>query len=594
MADPLSIAGGALAVITAATNTASVICKFIRECRDARADLTQITRELSEITLILELIGDENAAATKHYLPNALQTQIQAMLTSCTTSVEQIEKILAKCRGKPGPLRWTVLEKDKATALKGSLEAFKSGLSLALETVNSSITREVKYTAEAIQDNTAEIKRDTSEILDEIHKLRNQLPSSSPLNQERPRLEQWLDNLTHYAETIAADNQADEVSDAASFPKDVEEQNKSHDDAITQPSAAIDRANDTIPDLVLRFWSLLTGELLMSLPVLREGFNDPGADVVKPRTSDTSVKFCPAKPELILADVRHCEKEVWNWKDRLRVGIAPHAQTIFTKCTKFRMRFVPQSTLIYAHDRKWLMIVDLIAPLKFWKISVSDLIGRTRGESSLDETGFEKLWFVSDCEILIVRKSPATSSRKLCLGELLCLPLPSNDRNFQGASIDKRYSPEVIKGARVTAKFYLPREAKSRYETILDDETRSLMLVNSRDYHIVGVKLKRSYITLTSVHLDTGVQLSQWHHTSTCERWGIPRPYKYAFVDSEKPISCDVVRVKDGISLGTLPICWTGVLLKSSKLAFWRHGGSGIEFAMTDVSLDELDGVAIN
>ncbi|KAI1147461.1 hypothetical protein F4825DRAFT_149080 [Nemania diffusa] len=54
MADPLSIASGALAVITAAQKTATSIYKFIRDCREARTDLSKITGELSELTVILD------------------------------------------------------------------------------------------------------------------------------------------------------------------------------------------------------------------------------------------------------------------------------------------------------------------------------------------------------------------------------------------------------------------------------------------------------------------------------------------------------------------------------------------------------------
>ncbi|KAI0434439.1 hypothetical protein F5Y09DRAFT_252670 [Xylaria sp. FL1042] len=238
MADPLSIASGALTVITVAKQTGDAIYNFIRDCREARADLSRITRDLSELSLILELIRDENAAVTKRCLPDTLQTQVQAMLTSCISTVQEIEKTLTKCRGKSGPLRWTMLEKDKVMTLKGSLEAFKSGLSLALETINLSMAREIKHTTETIQDNTAEIKRDTGEILDQIYKLRDQLPRSLPSDLEQLRLEHWLDNLTHYAETIVTDEDADAVSDVATFPDYTEEQSKLDGEAANQPSAS--------------------------------------------------------------------------------------------------------------------------------------------------------------------------------------------------------------------------------------------------------------------------------------------------------------------------------------------------------------------
>ncbi|KAJ3576742.1 hypothetical protein NPX13_g3598 [Xylaria arbuscula] len=226
MADPLSIASGSLAVITATKQTVSIIYKFIRDCKEARADLGQITGELSELNLILELIKDEDASSTKDCLPSALQSQVQSMLASCTNSVQQIEKTLAKCRGKPGPLLWGLAEKEKVAGLKIQLEAFKSGLSLALETINlfvaAPFTRNpfafdmLKHTTEMVRDNTVEIKRDTSEILNEIYKLRNQLPPGLPSGPDRVRLDQWLDNLTQYAETVVADQASDGMSDRVS------------------------------------------------------------------------------------------------------------------------------------------------------------------------------------------------------------------------------------------------------------------------------------------------------------------------------------------------------------------------------------------
>ncbi len=136
MADPLSIASGALAVITATTQTFSLIVKFIRDCQDARADLNQITRELLDLTLILELVKGESAEATENRLPHRLQSLVHTILKHCTATVQQIEVALDKCRGKPGPLLWTIYEKEKVASLKLSLEATKNSLNIALETVN--------------------------------------------------------------------------------------------------------------------------------------------------------------------------------------------------------------------------------------------------------------------------------------------------------------------------------------------------------------------------------------------------------------------------------------------------------------------------
>ncbi|KAI0912034.1 hypothetical protein F4823DRAFT_249030 [Ustulina deusta] len=244
MADPLSIASGALAVITATTQTFSLIVKFIRDCQDARADLNQITRELLDLTLILELVKGESAEATENRLPHRLQSLVHTILKHCTATVQQIEVALDKCRGKPGPLLWTIYEKEKVASLKLSLEATKNSLNIALETVNISTIRDIK---DMIQDDAAEIKhgiseiqRSHKEILDEIYRLRNQLPSSYQLDQgqkhERRRLEQWLDTLTQYAETIVPSEESMEVLDAASLLVAAEERKYINDRTTSRAS----------------------------------------------------------------------------------------------------------------------------------------------------------------------------------------------------------------------------------------------------------------------------------------------------------------------------------------------------------------------
>ncbi|KAI1350355.1 hypothetical protein F5Y01DRAFT_160206 [Xylaria sp. FL0043] len=754
MADPLSIASGALAVITAAKKAGDAIYNFIRDCKEARADLSQITRELSELSLILELIKDENAAATKDCLPDALQTQVQAMLTSCATTVQQIDKTLAKCRGKSGPLRWTMVEKDKVMALKGSLEAFKSGLSLALETVNLSITRQIKHTTETIQDHTAEIKRDTSEILDEIYKLRDQLPPSLPSDPERLRLEHWLDNLTHYAETIVADEDGEVVLDAASLPEHSEEQSESDDEeAISQPSASTtpvhrgntpinsnkatlgsrrvplstprlgNRQHDQIPyhaisstpcsskivddhycmaletwatlhkDRVLRFWSLSTGKLLMSLPVLRENPCHPGEDVVELTDSNASVQFCPAMPGFILVGINHYLLEVWKWDEGARISIGLDVQTMLTENTQSRVRCVPESTLIYAlNNREQLVIVNILKPLTFQQISLDKLVRLHHAVPTMKGYKVKMARFISEREILILwtfsRFTEFSFSRPFMPKKSLehplwevtifCLPLTLNDENRQVAPVSTKYSDAVIEGASVTAQFNIRQGFISINRMSLDNE-RSLIVAGKQLQKRKAGRVKNTVVAIRAtciIDTHTGTLLSQWHTAG--RKMVIHRPYKYGILydpishntdggqflrtssdrifsryieeaprrhdrghenahsslrrrlrteldrgrdrdrerergrgrdckseeaettpTSERPPRSSrpsgiptygLVVHKDGRHLGTIAMSWNAVVLKSNKLALWRYVGSNIEFAMTDVSLDELSG----
>ncbi|KAI1421558.1 hypothetical protein F5Y12DRAFT_700528 [Xylaria sp. FL1777] len=681
MADPFSIASGSLAVIAAATNTATAIYKFIRDCNEARADLTQLTRELSELTLILELIGDENSAATKDCLPNALQTQVQAMLTSCTAAVQQIETTLAKCRGKPGPLRWTILEKDRVMALKCSLEALKSGLSLALETINLSMMREMKRTTETIQDNNAEIKHDTSQILEEIYKLRNQLPPSLPSNPERLRLEQWLDSLTHYAESIAADREPGEVLDAASFIERTEEQSQSGGRATSQPwisttsevnlrsgqvppasveKDSIDSGNrqpipsrkqhpktdrspkerrsqgsrksrqipPSIPyytiarrpcnsdvinytyctasnvlatlhvDRVLRFWSFPTGRLLTSLPVprhkhsisiLHHKYSISRPVLRQKHKHDTDMIFCPAMPSLILIQVYLSRLEVWKWDEGICIDIAPDLQT-FSKDHEIPMHFVPQSTLMYAYDSKgYLWIVDLLTPLAYRKISLAKLLRPPHDAFSSYGYHIEKVRFISESEVLIQRKlsSANSSSRsqksllqdRLWLVNIIHLPLTSNNQNQQKTSISTRYDDTVIKQASITAQYLLQLGLIDIHYLYPDNNTRKLIVIGAYKSH--GGTLETYYLDL-----DTGAKLYHWY----ADGRGLTCQYKYLVLDDGESDTLVVVRMADGHKLGTIPESRNCIFLRSSMLSLWRFVDSTMEFAVTNVSLEELEG----
>ncbi|KAI0452138.1 hypothetical protein F5B21DRAFT_484720 [Xylaria acuta] len=714
MADPLSIASGALAVITATQKTASMIYKFTRDCKEARTDLTQVTGELSQLTLILELIRDDNAAATEYCLPNALQAQVQAMLTSCATTVQQIENIIAKCHRRPGPLRWTILEKDKVTTLKGSLEAFKSGLSLVLETINLSIIREMNNKTNAIQDITLETKRDTSEILDEIYKLRDQLPPRYPSDQERLHLEQWLDSLTHYAESVVANEVPGELFDAASFlddigqgsdgdtghPKNAEEQEASDDEVASQTSASITsdvelidagdaetperrrgiplasgkdrvesesgsgrpdssrtespktrkpevekhtqnkRGPDEIPyhiigsmpcssklvrlaycmaldiwatlhkDLILRFWSPHKAELIVSLPVLRKHSGDPDVDTAKLMANDVVLIFCPAKPELILIQVRRSKLEAWNWNETRRIALAPDAQTSFLKYMSW-VWFVPQSTLVYFYDDEDnLMIVDLDEPLIYQKVSLAILrrraqVGsrlkipgsnlahllpgrRARVGSELHKPRYDWIHFVSYCEICILwkgsirRRGSSRDAASPYLTTLIRLPSTTLNLNRQRVSVATRYSDDVIKRARLTARYQPPRHIQSIQGDALDHETRRLCFITGRDKE--RDKGEHHSTTIYVLDLDTGTQLFE---SLIQGGYCLPRPFQYFFSKNSTTGVYSVIRMEDRSHLGTLPP-WGFRLTRSGKAAFLRHMNSHVEFGITDVSLDQL------
>ena len=111
-------------LLSGVSSTSAVITRFIRSVRVAHADLGAVTRNLSDLRLILELLRDERA------LPLALQAQMLLVFESCGNVLIQIDDILARC---PEPAAWAESGRTEISACQASLATYWSALSLALE-----------------------------------------------------------------------------------------------------------------------------------------------------------------------------------------------------------------------------------------------------------------------------------------------------------------------------------------------------------------------------------------------------------------------------------------------------------------------------
>ena len=92
-----------------------------------------------------------------------------------------------------------------------SLEAHRKSLNLALELVKVSFSKAIKSDTTAIRADVQDIKQDTSQIpqiMDELARLRAIVASgdiSSATIGQNFILQQYLNNLTSYAETVCND-----------------------------------------------------------------------------------------------------------------------------------------------------------------------------------------------------------------------------------------------------------------------------------------------------------------------------------------------------------------------------------------------------
>ncbi|WXC45862.1 hypothetical protein QX201_005558 [Fusarium graminearum] len=209
--DPLSITTACIGLIGTVTKTTVAVTEFTRDCREARSDLTSINGELSQLQLVLELLRDDTAISDDQILPESLQEQILSIIDNCSAVVSKINLVLDNHSGKVGVLKWATFGKSEVAGLRMSLEAHRGSLNLALELVSVSLSKAIKSDTAAIRTDVHDIKQDTSQIpqiMDELNRLRvivagGDVPAAT-IGQNYI-LQQYLDDLTSYAETVCND-----------------------------------------------------------------------------------------------------------------------------------------------------------------------------------------------------------------------------------------------------------------------------------------------------------------------------------------------------------------------------------------------------
>jgi len=133
--DPLSITTGCLTLLGTIGQTSLAITSFVRSCREARGDLAEVARELSELKMVLELLQGGQDVENDRIIPESLQRQILGILVKCNEILVKIDAVLEKHRGRVGDIRWVATGKNDVANLRQSLEAYRGALSLVLETI---------------------------------------------------------------------------------------------------------------------------------------------------------------------------------------------------------------------------------------------------------------------------------------------------------------------------------------------------------------------------------------------------------------------------------------------------------------------------
>ena len=97
MADPLSLAGGVIGIVTAAAKISSLLIQFIQSSKDAPRTARTVITEVNDISGILShlqffLLGDESSDRSRTQL---LQVdQVVTIMSGCVLTFSELEQLL--------------------------------------------------------------------------------------------------------------------------------------------------------------------------------------------------------------------------------------------------------------------------------------------------------------------------------------------------------------------------------------------------------------------------------------------------------------------------------------------------------------------
>ena len=110
----------------------------MRNCRDARRDLDDISRELTSVENALTLLRDDIAAPNDDAIPETLRIQITATIINVRRAVEELDELLRRHNGEriDQAAGWAMTGKHEAAMLRWSLVGHRDSLNLVLEMLN--------------------------------------------------------------------------------------------------------------------------------------------------------------------------------------------------------------------------------------------------------------------------------------------------------------------------------------------------------------------------------------------------------------------------------------------------------------------------
>ena len=144
MADPLSIAGTAVSLVATIARVVKDVEQFVRQIREARADMDGISRELWSLKAVLEMLTDDvKSGAT-------VPPKLEDILKNCAEVMGRLDATLQQYNSERLRVRvkyvWS--GKEMITHYRDSLAAHKGALDLAVDLVTLSVLASLRICSE--------------------------------------------------------------------------------------------------------------------------------------------------------------------------------------------------------------------------------------------------------------------------------------------------------------------------------------------------------------------------------------------------------------------------------------------------------------
>ncbi|KAF4958878.1 hypothetical protein FGADI_2080 [Fusarium gaditjirri] len=203
--DGLSVAASCIAVIQAADQTYRIISQFVRDCSDARSDLTAVSQELSTLTRTLaqlkDLVPDDSDSAGSD-LTNNTKRDIRDIVASCLVVAGEIKDVLSGHEGRLAALSWATRGKRKVLTSKVLLQTNRRALSLAVDTITLATAQNIRQDTTNILDDTTHIRGDIHELMARIRNLEVMVADKDPNDPRTYVLMRYLNDLSSVAGSV--------------------------------------------------------------------------------------------------------------------------------------------------------------------------------------------------------------------------------------------------------------------------------------------------------------------------------------------------------------------------------------------------------